>query len=229
MEVYIEYVIIDSFIINWLLLWSAVKTMGLKFNWFLCLISSLFGTIVSCLVPLINFSGIALFIIKLILGLLMVLMCYKYKSFKQCIYTFMIFVSYTFLMGGACYAVIILLGGTFENITIGNNVTTIGDFAFNDCKKLNNITLPDGVITIGANAFEYCESFTDITIPDGVTTIGDYAFAQCPNIKNITVPDSVTSIRREAFYGCINLIIHTSSGSYAETYAKKKKIPVKIV
>ena len=119
MEVYIEYVIIDTFIINWLLLWSAVKTMGLKFNWFLCLISSLFGTIVSCLVPLINFSGIALFIIKLILGLLMVLMCYKYKSFKQFIYTFMIFVSYTFLMGGACYAVIILLGGTFENITIG--------------------------------------------------------------------------------------------------------------
>lgn len=125
MEVYIEYVIIDNLIINFLLLWSTTKTMGLKSNIYLLGVSSLFGTILSCILPLTPFSGVFLAIIKLIIGLIMVLMVYKFKNVKTYIYSFILFVSYTFLMGGACYAIIILLGGTFENISIGKYDTIV--------------------------------------------------------------------------------------------------------
>lgn len=125
MEVYIEYVIIDNLIINYLLLWSATKTLGIKSNIYMLAISSLFGTIVSCLMPLTPFNGVFLAFIKLIIGMIMVLMVSKFKSIKTYVNTFILFVSYTFLMGGACYAIITLLGGTFENINIGSYDTIV--------------------------------------------------------------------------------------------------------
>ena len=120
MEVYIEYVIIDTLIINFLLLWATIRTIGAKVNRFLLFVSSLFGTVVALLVPLANFSGVMSGIVKGIISIIMVLMVYKYGSFKQFIYAYMLFVSYTFLMGGACYAIIILLGGTWNNISLGD-------------------------------------------------------------------------------------------------------------
>lgn len=125
MEVYIEYVIIDTLIINYLLLWSVIKTLGLRCNNFLLIVSSLFGTIVACLVPLTSFSGVVVGIIKFVISIIMVMMVYKFKGIKQFIYAYLLFVSYTFLMGGACYAIITLLGGTFENINIGKYDTIV--------------------------------------------------------------------------------------------------------
>ena len=125
MEVYIEYVIIDNLIIDFLLLWSTLKVLGLKINKYLIIVSSLFGTIISCLLPLTPFSGLLLVVVKIVVGVLMVLLSHKFTSFKQFTYALMLFVSFTFLMGGACYAVIILLGGTFENITIGTYDTIV--------------------------------------------------------------------------------------------------------
>ena len=125
MEVYIEYVIIDNLIIDFLLLWSTLKVMGLKINKYLLIVSSLFGTIISCLLPLTPLNGWFSGLTKFIVGIIMVLLSYRFTSFKQFIYSFMIFMSFTFLIGGACYAVIILLGGTFENITLGTYDTIV--------------------------------------------------------------------------------------------------------
>ena len=56
--------------------------------------------------------------------------------------------------------------------------TSIGDSAFSRCFKLTSITIPDGVTSIGDYAFEEC-SITSITIPNSVTSIGDRAFSEC--------------------------------------------------
>ena len=88
---------------------------------------------------------------------------------------------------------------------IPNDVTYIGDYAFEDCSSLTNITIPNSVTRIRYNAFENCRNLTSITIPDTVTEIGSYAFYKCSSLTNITIPNSVTSIENQTFFSCENL------------------------
>ena len=92
-----------------------------------------------------------------------------------------------------------------KSITIGNGVTSIGDCAFDGCSSLTSVTIGNSVTSIGDDAFQYCTSLTSITLPDGVTSIGDDAFYNCTRLTSITIPDSVTSIGGGAFSYCKNL------------------------
>ena len=89
-----------------------------------------------------------------------------------------------------------------QKVEIGDNVTSIGSYAFGSCNSLSSITIPDGVTSIVSYAFYSCYSLSSITIPDGVTSIGDYAFWRCYSLSSITIPDGVTSIGSYAFDGC---------------------------
>ena len=84
-------------------------------------------------------------------------------------------------------------------------VTSIGDRAFFECKRLTSITIPDGVTSIGISAFLRCSGLTSITIPDSVTLIEQEAFLNCTGLKSITIGNSVTSIGRAAFVNCNGL------------------------
>ena len=109
-------------------------------------------------------------------------------------------------------------GGSF---TIGKNsqLVTIGDSAFEDCRKMPaNVYIPSTVTSIGKNAFlkcyttqtfenfencqittiedgtfQYVTALTTIKIPKTVTTIGS-AFADNNNLTLVYIPSSVTSI-----------------------------------
>ena len=121
-----------------------------------------------------------------------------------------------------------LYGSKFTEITIGHNITKIGDYAFRACSSLTSVTIPDSVTSIGERAFRNCDSLTSVTIPDSVTSIGSsafygcssltsaiignsvtsigsYAFEGCSSLTSIAIPDSVTSIERGAFSRCSNL------------------------
>ena len=65
----------------------------------------------------------------------------------------------------------------------------------------------------------------DVVIPEGVKEIGYSAFYNCKSLASVTIPDSVTEIGWRAFEGCKKIVIRTPIGSFAETYAKKNKIP----
>ena len=86
----------------------------------------------------------------------------------------------------------------------GSQLKSIGDRAFS-FTDLTTITLPDSVETIGDNAFSNCRSLTSINIPDGVTSIGGGAFGSCKALTNISIPDSVTAIGDSAFSYCSSL------------------------
>ena len=90
--------------------------------------------------------------------------------------------------------------------TIGGcPVTSIGDDAFRDCKKLTSVTIPDGVTSIGKNAFSGCKSLTSVTIPDSVTSIRERAFENCDGLTSVPMGDSVTGIENGVFYDCDGL------------------------
>ena len=100
-----------------------------------------------------------------------------------------------------------------QKVEIGSNVTSIGNYAFQNCYGLANITIPEGATSIGNYAFSNCYSFASVTIPDGATSIGNYAFQNCYNLASVTISDSVTSIGNYAFVACYNLASVTISDS----------------
>jgi len=91
------------------------------------------------------------------------------------------------------------------SVIIPNNVTSIGDSAFSNCKGLNNINIPASVISIGDNAFASCTGLASIDIPAFVTSIGDGAFYDCTGLFSVNIPGNVTSIGDYTFYNCIGL------------------------
>ena len=92
-----------------------------------------------------------------------------------------------------------------------------------------DVVIPDGVRSIGAAVFFEHTTLTSITIPKSVTSIGDCAFLSCTSLASINIPDSVTEIGERTFKGCGKLVITTPAGSYAEEYAKKKRIKVNLI
>lgn len=113
-------------------------------------------------------------------------------------------------------------------VTIGNNVTSIGNNAFNGCTKLANVTIGNSVTSIGNSAFSGCPietakipaiacsyikkgSLKTIEITSG--NIGSSAFSSCSSLTNVTIGNGVTSIGNNAFYGCANIKNITISNS----------------
>lgn len=130
-----------------------------------------------------------------------------------------------------------------KTVIIGDNVQTIPNAAFYDCKSLNavyitdiaswckislgggsanplryahnlyvnnslitELTIPNDVTAIGNYAFYGCTSIESVTIGNGVTVIGEHAFEDCTNIKSAIIGNSVISIGSLAFWNCYKLI-----------------------
>ena len=89
----------------------------------------------------------------------------------------------------ACNAIIetesnTLIAGCM-NSTIPNSVTSIEEYAFEDCKSLTSITIPNSVTSIGREAFWGCSGLTSVTIGNSVTSIGISAFEYCTGLTDI--------------------------------------------
>ena len=100
MEVYIEYVVIDNIIINFLLLSVTFAISGYTVSFRNRLFSSILGTIFVLFVPLIStVAGLMLFY-RLFCGIIIVFTAKRYDRFGQFVSIYLIFVFLTFLFGG---------------------------------------------------------------------------------------------------------------------------------
>ena len=87
-------------------------------------------------------------------------------------------------------------GGSF---TIGKNsqLVTIGDSAFEDCRKMPaNVYIPSSVTSIGANAFTKCYTLETLENFENcqITEIKDGTFSYVSKLKSIKIPETVTTI-----------------------------------
>ena len=123
-----------------------------------------------------------------------------------------------------------IFGAQVTKYILGNNITTIGDYAFFNCSSIASVTIGNSVTSIGDNAFERCYGLTSITIPNSVTTIGRSAFGNCHGLTSVSIGNSVTSIGQTAFDGCTNISSITCNATTAPTiynqtfYVKKNGI-----
>lgn len=86
------------------------------------------------------------------------------------------------------------------NVSLPETITSIGSSAFSGCKGLASINLSNSITTIGASAFRGCEKLTSINIPENLTEINDYVFAGTSALTiDIVIPDNVTRIGDNAF------------------------------
>ena len=91
-----------------------------------------------------------------------------------------------------------------ESLTIKNAATSIGDGAFRECPWLTTVNLGEHITTIGDDAFLDCERLDNVTIPDSVTSIGDSAFARCYQLKTIKLGKNIETIGDDYFVGVID-------------------------
>ena len=104
------------------------------------------------------------------------------------------------------------------NMYEGLPVTSIENYAFEDCTNIKSVVLCDNMASIGVGAFYGCDFLTEITVSennsffkevdgdlyskDG-TVLVQYAIGK--NATEFVVPDGVTRLAECVFYGCKNL------------------------
>ena len=102
------------------------------------------------------------------------------------------------------------------DVTIGDSVTSIGSYAFNDCNALTYLNISTGVTAIGDYAFQSCEQLRDIELPSTIETIGynnlDQSYINL--VSHAVTPPTISG-------GCSGKVIYVPSGSgdaYRELY-----------
>ena len=72
---------------------------------------------------------------------------------------------------------------------------------------MTEVKLPETVTSIGRYAFADCKSLTEFVVPENVTNIGPYGtFSGCTSLESITLPEKVNNSSWERmFNGCTSL------------------------
>ena len=86
------------------------------------------------------------------------------------------------------------------SVTLPSSVTSIGDYAFDSCEKLEYVVMP-GVQTIGHWAFRNCYVLENLTFGQELTTIGNYCFDKNLKMTRVVLPASTTLIGGYAIEG----------------------------
>ena len=116
MVVYIEDAIIDNTVINFIILALSLFSLRLKNKYVKTLFASLFGCAISFFITYFNFNQNLIILIKILTGIIMCSIVIPKFTFKTLSLFFIVFLSFTFLLGGFCFFIIYLLGGEIYSL-----------------------------------------------------------------------------------------------------------------
>ena len=121
---------------------------------------------------------------------------------------------------GRHYSLESIFGSQVKEYIIGEDVTSIGQWAFDQCTDLTVISIPNSVTSIGRGAFSSCSNLQKVIVSDIAAwcriQFGDWyanplVYAhhlysdENTEIKDLVIPNSVTSIGDGAFGECSGL------------------------
>lgn len=110
MYVYIEYVLIDNFVIDYLMLKATFATTGKSCSKGRLFVCAFLGAIIALIYPLLELHTAILTAVKVLSGILIILLACKYDRAKSLYVHTIIFFCYTFFTGGVIIGVFNLLG-----------------------------------------------------------------------------------------------------------------------
>ena len=87
----------------------------------------------------------------------------------------------------------------------GNNVKTIGNKAFYNCWKMTSINLGNVLESIGNEAFYQNYALLSVQMPETVTSLGEKAFRSCGKLASVKMSDKIEEIKTETFFECVSL------------------------
>ena len=110
-------------------------------------------------------------------------------------------------------------------LMLADSFTEVGEEICKDNADLQVFISGYYVTSVKKSAFENCSALHTVSLYDGLQVIEANAFRNCTSLEYIAIPDSVMSIDNSAFDGhSEKLVIKSSNGSYAETYASENGI-----
>ena len=86
-----------------------------------------------------------------------------------------------------------------QYVYFGENITEVGESAFEGCQLLYMAVLNDKLKTVGKSAFNRCTYMKELIVGDNIETIGEKAFFRCVYIEEFKLTDNIKSIGRGAF------------------------------
>ncbi len=89
------------------------------------------------------------------------------------------------------------------SITIPEQITEIGDYAFYGNPKLKTVNFHAGITRIGMGAF-YDTQLTRVNIPNPDCEIGNSCFSNS-QVSSVTLPQGMKKLGRHVFFYCLNL------------------------
>lgn len=111
MNVYVEYVVLDNFVIDCLILWAVALTLRISYTWWRIALGGAVGA--ACAVASVFVHGVWLYLLK---AACLILMCVVTVDFgKKLFWHILLTVAYTFVLGGAITGLFNLLQIDYVN------------------------------------------------------------------------------------------------------------------
>lgn len=104
-------------------------------------------------------------------------------------------------------------------ISIPNDVTAIGDYAFEYCTRVTSVSIPNSVTSVGYGAFSACDNLSAIHIENIENWLGinfannwdnplsraKHLYIDGEELTDLIIPNDITAINKCAFYNCESL------------------------
>lgn len=91
------------------------------------------------------------------------------------------------------------------DLVIPEDVTSIGQFAFEGCSALKSVTFNNSIVKIGGGAFSNCGGLTKLVIPESCETVQPNTFLGCIGLEEITLPSTCIVCYDYSFEDCTNI------------------------